>query len=116
MSDTTPEGVQYDALVIEQRGDGEPYITNAPLPEYIELSRKFWEETPVWNPELEWPDTQTQPHVWREAIEHADPDRENDGWQVTFEASNVICTYRVGSVPDDDTAPIRATLSSWSER
>lgn len=104
MSDTIPETTEYDALIIEQR-DGEPYITNPAPPEHIELSRSYWDGLPVGPEDV---------YAWREEIPHADPDRDNDGWQITFIASNVVCTYRVSSVPED--GPVRATLASWSER
>jgi hypothetical protein len=109
VSDTT----EYGALIIEQR-DGEPYITNAPLPEHIELSRQFWEETEELRPSVDFETGIEPPAVWREVIEHADPDRENDGWMLHVDASNVYCSYRVASVPED--GPVRATLASWSER
>lgn len=103
--------VDTQELIIEQR-DGELYITNAPLPEHITIGRGVWEQA-IDNGYDEHADGPTGP-IWAEAIHHADEDRDNDGYILHLDASNVTCSYRVAAVPED--GPINGVLASWGEK
>lgn len=100
-----------EAITIEQR-DGKPYITTAPLPEFIEISRELWDT--AWDNRYdEHADGPTGP-IWLEEIGHADPEIANDGYMLHIDATNVVCSYRASSVPAD--GPVRATLAAWGEK
>jgi hypothetical protein len=105
----------HQALEIEQR-DGKPYLVTAPpLPEHITLSRGLWDSVAVYDPEVDG-DTGLEPPqgLWREAIPHADEDRENDGWVITFDATNSVARYRVTHVPES--GDIQAVLGGYGEK
>lgn len=97
--------MEDNALYIEER-KGEPWIVNAPLPEHITIHRELWDELTEEGKARDW--------VTLTPIEHADADRENDGYVVAFDASNVTCSYRVAAVPAD--GPISGVLASWGEK
>jgi hypothetical protein len=101
---------QTEALIIEVR-EGKPYITNAPAPERIEIYRGLW-ETALENAPEEGEDAGE--FIWAETIQHADEDRDNDGYMLHFDAQNVACSYRVAGVPEEGS--IIGVLASWGEK
>lgn len=103
----TPEDLQ-----LTQLDDGSVRIENAPLPEYIAVTPNLWEEFPEWTPETEWPPTDPAPWAWREVIGHADPDRDNDGYMLHLDATNVSAAYRL--LGDSDGNRV-LRLERWSE-
>lgn len=110
-----PADTKAGAITIEQR-DGKPYITTAPLPEFIEISRELWDGLEVWDPNID-ADTGIEPPanpMWLEVIGHADHDRDNDGYMLHVDTENVVCSYRAGSALEN--GPIRATLAAWGEK
>lgn len=99
----------YEAIQITQHADGTVHVDTAPLPEHIEISRELWEQIRDDNDGADGPR-----YAWLETIQHADPDRDNDGYMFHIDADNVHCSYRIASIPDE--GPIRATLGGWVEK
>lgn len=98
--------ISAEALEIEQR-DGKPYVVTSPLPEYILVSSELWAEV-----SLE-PDAGDDNWLWLETIQHADEDRDNDGYRLHVEASNVSATFSLVSEDADGTRLLQ--LQSWGE-
>jgi hypothetical protein len=114
--------MDQNALNIEMR-DGKPYITNAPAPERIEISRGLYDQILEEAPPIgDAPEEDDPRWVWVEEIQHAgtvDADGEyraqdNDGYMLHFDAQNVACSYRVASVPEEGS--IIGVLASWGEK
>lgn len=95
-----------ETLVMEER-DGALYVVNAPLPERILISRELWDMIqPADVPGPDW--------AYAEEIQHADPNRANDGYVLHIDAENVTCSYRIAAVPE--AGDLTGVLAAWSEQ
>lgn len=103
-------------LIITQTEDG-MRIENAPLPEHITIGRKLWNQILTEAPPAgDEPAADDPRWAWLELINHADPDREHDGWMLHLDATNVQALYRVAAGVPDDAQEIPAELASWGEK
>ena len=105
--------IEPESLNIEFR-DEKPYITTAPLPEYILVHKDFWDVAEEWSAVDG--DTGIAPpatYLWREALGHADEDVANDGYVLHFDTTNVVAAYKLLADESDQKV---LQLVSWTER